>query len=130
MNDHPNVELIKRGHEAFAKQDLATLTELIAEDTVWHVSGNGPMSGDLVGRDAVFAWFLRIAQETEGSVALEPHDYIGNDDHVVALTRVTATRGDKVMSVHQVEVGHWRGGRLVENWIVTDDQQAVDDFWA
>jgi ketosteroid isomerase-like protein len=129
MTDHPNVELIKRGHEAFAKQDLATLTELIPEDTVWHVAGHGPMSGDLVGRDAVFGWFLKVAELTQGSLALEPHDYIGNDDHVVALTRVTATRGDKHLDVRQVEVGHWRDGKLTENWVVTDDQQAADAFW-
>ncbi|MDQ1712936.1 MAG: uncharacterized protein QOE45_2386 [Frankiaceae bacterium] len=130
MTDHPNVDLFRRGHEAYAKQDMATLTELIAEDTVWHIAGHGPLSGDLVGRDAVFGWFAKVGELSQGSVNLEPHDYVGNDDHVVALSRVTATRGDKRLDVRQVEVGHWRDGRLVESFVVTDDQQAVDEFWA
>ena len=129
MGDHPNVELIRRGHEAFSKQDMATLTELIAEDTVWHIAGEGPMAGTLKGRDAVFAWFGKIGELTQGSVTLEPHDYIANDDHVVALARVRATHGNKVLDVHQVEVGHWRDGKLVENWVVTDDQKAATAFW-
>ena len=44
MTEHPNVELARRGYEAFAKGDLATLTELLADDVVWHVQGGGPLS--------------------------------------------------------------------------------------
>ena len=45
MTEHPNVELTRRGYDAFAKGDLATLSELIAEDAAWHVLGVGPLSG-------------------------------------------------------------------------------------
>ena len=30
MTEHPNVELTRRGYDAFAKGDMATLAELIA----------------------------------------------------------------------------------------------------
>ena len=39
MTEHPNIELARRGYEAFAKGDLAALTELLANDVVWHVQG-------------------------------------------------------------------------------------------
>jgi hypothetical protein len=37
MAEHPNAERIRRAFDAFARGDMATMTELIAEDTVWHI---------------------------------------------------------------------------------------------
>ena len=45
MTEHPHVELTRRGYDAFAKGDLATLSELIADNVTWHVLGVGPLVG-------------------------------------------------------------------------------------
>src|SRR5262245_17857080 len=45
VTEHPNVELTRRGYDAFAKGDLAALAELIADDVTWHAAGAGPLSG-------------------------------------------------------------------------------------
>jgi ketosteroid isomerase-like protein len=50
MAEHPNAERIRRAFDAFAQGDMATMTELIAEDTIWHIPGRGPLSGDHRGR--------------------------------------------------------------------------------
>ncbi len=42
MSEHPNIELSRRGYAAFGTGDMATLTELIADDAVWHVGGATP----------------------------------------------------------------------------------------
>jgi ketosteroid isomerase-like protein len=67
MTEHPNVELTRRGYDAFAKGDLATLSELIAEDAAWHVLGVGPLSGTYHGRNEIFGFFGRLAEETGGT---------------------------------------------------------------
>jgi len=36
-----NTALVRRGYAAFNRGDLATLTELFAEDAVWHCGGRG-----------------------------------------------------------------------------------------
>jgi ketosteroid isomerase-like protein len=54
MAEHPNAERIRRAFDAFARGDMTTMTELIAEDTIWHIPGRGPLSGDHQGRDTVF----------------------------------------------------------------------------
>jgi ketosteroid isomerase-like protein len=54
MAEHPNAERIRRAFDAFAPGDMATMTELIAEDTIWHIPGRGPLSGDHQGRETVF----------------------------------------------------------------------------
>ena len=45
MGSADDVEVIRRGYAAFSAGDMATLTELFTEDAVWHVPGDGPISG-------------------------------------------------------------------------------------
>jgi len=95
MTEHPNVELTRRGYDAFAAGDLAALSELLAGDVTWHVRGVGPLSGDYHGRDEVFAFFGRLAEETAGTFRLDVHDVLANDEHTVALCTLSASRGTK-----------------------------------
>ena len=39
MTDHPNAALLKKGFEAFSQGDTATITNLFAEEVVWHLLG-------------------------------------------------------------------------------------------
>lgn len=109
---------------------MAALAELIAEDTVWHWSGRNPLAGDHEGRDAVFAALAQSAELTGGTFRLAEHDFLGNDEHTIALGQMTASREGKTLDVNFVEVCHWRDGKLVEEWLMYDDQQANDEFWS
>ena len=53
MSEHTNVALHRKVHEAFSRGDMDTLTEMIAEDVVWHSPGKSQISGDFRGREAV-----------------------------------------------------------------------------
>src|SRR6516162_8434512 len=112
VTEHPNVEIARRGYEAFAKGDMATLTELIADDVVWHVQGVGPLDGDYHGRDQVFGFFGRLAEETGGTFRLDVHDILANDEHTVVLATLTATRGGKSIEVPVANVSHIRDGEV------------------
>jgi uncharacterized protein len=130
VTEHPNVELTRRGYEAFAKGDLATLSELIADDVTWHQNGVGPLSGTYLGRDEVFGFFGRLAEETAGTFRLDVHDVLANDEHAVALCTVSASRGGKSIEVPVANVSHLRDGKVTEFWGATTDPQASIDFWS
>ena len=130
MTEHPNVELTRRGYDAFAKADLATLSELIAGDAAWHVLGVGPLSGTYHGRDEVFNFFGRLAEETGGTFRLDVHDVLANDEHAVALCTLSASRGNKSVEFPVANVSHIRDGKVTEFWIATTDPQASIDFWS
>ena len=129
MTEHPNVELARRGYNAFAQGDVATLTELIADDAVWHVRGLGPLNGDYRGRDQVLGFFGRLAEETGGTFRLDVHDILANDEHTAVLCTLTASRGSKSIEVPVVNVNHNRDGMITEFWAATTDPQASIDFW-
>ncbi len=136
MSEHPNVEVTRRGYEAFAHGDLAALSGLIADDVTWHVSGAGPLSGTYHGRDEVFGFFGRLAEETGGTFRLDVHDVLANDEHAVALCTLSASRSGKSIEVPVANVSHVRDGKVTvrdgkvtEFWGATTDPQASIDFW-
>ena len=57
---HPNADLVRKGFEAFAAGDMATLDAIMSDDVVWHASGAGVLAGDFVGKQAVFGSFALI----------------------------------------------------------------------
>jgi ketosteroid isomerase-like protein len=65
---------------------MATMQSLVAEDTVWHIPGRGPLAGDHHGRDAVFEMFGRLVQASEGTFDQRLLDVLTSEDHAVALT--------------------------------------------
>ena len=130
MTEHPNIELTRRGYEAFAKADLAALSELIADDVTWHALGVGPLSGDYHGRDEVFAFFGRPAEETAGTFRLDVHDALANDEHTVVLCTLSASRGTKSIEIPVANVTHVHDGKVTEFWSASADPQASIDFWS
>jgi len=124
------VALLRKGYEAFAKGDMATLTDLISGDVVWHVPGTSRISGEYRGRDAAFAWFGQIAELSGGTFRIEVHDILANDEHAVALTRATASRQGRQLNALDTDVYHIRNGKVTEAWSFTDDQRRAEEFWS
>jgi len=129
VTEHPNVELTRQGYEAFAKGDLATLSEMMADGVTWHVLGAGSLTGTYRGREEVFGFFGRLAEETGGTFRLDVHDVLANDEHAVALCTLSASRGEKSIEVPVANVSHMRDGKITEFWSSTTDPQATIDFW-
>lgn len=126
---HPNEELTRRGYAAFATGDMAALDALFADDIIWHVGGRSPLSGDYKGKEAVFAMFGRLAQETGGNFRIEIHDVLANDEHSAALITTTGERNGKSLNEKGVGIFHIRDGKVTESWGLTEDQYAADEFF-
>jgi hypothetical protein len=71
-----------------------------------------------------------LSQETGGTFRADVHDLLANDDHGVGLVTVTARRGDRSLTVNDVNVFHLHDGKVTECWIASTNQQAEDEFWA
>ena len=127
---HPNEALTREGYEAFAKGNQEVLDELIADDIVWHVPGNNPLSGDHVGKASVFTLFGRIVELSGGTLRQEIHDVLANDEHAVVMVVTRADREGKRLEDRQVHVLHVNNGKVTEFWNHFGNQTAVDEFWS
>jgi ketosteroid isomerase-like protein len=130
MTDHPNLETARAGYEAFAKGDLAAVSDLFSDDIVWHSGGTNVLTGDYVGKEAVLGFFGLLMQETGGSFRTDIHDMLANDQHGVALVTVSATRGEGSFEGNVVHVFHMSDGKMTEFWAIPDDQNRYDEFFA
>jgi uncharacterized protein len=127
---HPNEDLVRRGYAAFGSGDMAALRELFADDLVWHVGGRSPIAGDYKGKDEVLGFFAQLAERAGGTLRLALHDVLANDEHVVALVKVTAEREGKTLDDSGAQVFHVQGGKVTESWLHPGDSYASDEFWS
>lgn len=126
---HPNEDLIRRGYEAFSRGDMQALDELLADDVVWHTAGRSSIAGDRRGKAEVFELFRMLAEGTNGTLKLEVHDVLANDEHGLGLFRLTAEREGRRIDDKGVNVFHITNGKVTEAWGHAGDQYAVDEFW-
>ena len=68
MGAAENADLIRRGYEAFNSADMETLTEIFDESASWHTPGRSSLAGDHEGREATFAYFGQLGEQTGGNL--------------------------------------------------------------
>lgn len=127
---HPNEDLVRKGYEAFKSGDMDTLRELFDPGIVWHTGGRSQLAGDYKGIDEVLGSFMKVFELSGGTFAIELHDVLANDEHVVALATSRGQREGKSLESNFVQIAHVKNGKLTESWLHPDDQYAVDEFWS
>lgn len=126
---HPNEDLVRRGYDAFSSGDMQTLRELFHPDIVWHALGRSQVSGDHRGVDAVLGYFGQTMELTGGTLRVEVHDVVANDEHAVGLHSVHAERAGKTLDDNNTLVFHVRDGKVTEVWQYSSDQYAADELF-
>jgi uncharacterized protein len=125
-----NVGIVREGYAAFSRGDLEGLRkEFFAPDLIWHYAGKSQLAGHYHGVDEVVNWLVRSFELSDGTLAVELHDVVGNDEHVVALVTVRATRQGKQLFDQGVHVFHLSEGRATQVWLLPGDLYTNDAFW-
>ncbi len=131
MGADENAAVVRRGYEAFNAGDMETLTELFDESASWHSPGRGSVAGDYQGREAVFAYFGRLGQETGGTFQAELQQVLADDDgRVVGIHRNSADRDGKRVDVDVCLVFQVENGRITDGREHFYDLHAWDEFWS
>ena len=129
---HPNEELLRQAFAAFQRGDMEALqTRYFADDIRYHVSGRSPVSGDYEGTAQVLGLFGRLFELSGGTLRIELHDVVANDEHGVALFTLHAEREGRQLDDNEVLVSHATAdSKAAEIWTQAGDQYAVDEFWS
>lgn len=102
----------------------------IARDIVWHVPGHNPVSGDYHGYDEYTQLMVsRMMPLDRWDFTLE--DVMVNGDYVMTTLRVQGERKGKTVDLrggHLMRVT--ADGKVAEGWGFTNDQDALDEFFA
>ena len=129
MAEHPNAATLREGYAAFAEGDFPRAVQNWHPDIVWHVAGDGPLSGDYKGKEEVMGFFVKLQELAEGTFKIEVHDVLANDEHAVALVQVTAQRKGRSLDEHVAHVFHVNDeGQATEYWGLGDTLKFKEFF--
>jgi uncharacterized protein (TIGR02246 family) len=92
MAEHANAAGIRAAYAAYQSGDLEAVLNSFTPDAVFHVGGNGAMSGDHKGHPEIVAALTQSYQLTGGSQRFEVHNVYVDDSYGVVHVRETATR--------------------------------------
>jgi len=129
MASEENAAVIRRGYEAFIAGDMDTLMDQYTEDSVWHVGGSGPLSGDKKGKDAILAYFGELASRTNGTLKITLEDVTAGDKYTVGIHTYSAERDGKSIGQRSVLVFSISGDKVTEVLEMHEDTAKADDFW-
>ena len=82
-----NIELTKRGYEAFGAGDLEAALSLFDDSAEWTVNGESAIGGTYRGKTELAELFMRLAEK---STQVETKQFLADGNFVMVTTEVTA----------------------------------------
>jgi ketosteroid isomerase-like protein len=101
---------------------------IVAEDLLWHEPGRNQLAGDYRGREAVYGFFGKLIEVTEGSFHLDLRAAFADDQQGVALVVAKVSRAGRSVRVTDAHIFHVRDGKVVELWNASTDPYAYDEL--
>ena len=125
-----NVEVFKRGAEAYNRRDVELLLRDLDPDVEWHSALLIPFGGEATvsrGHDGVRAVMSEVFEDL-AEIHLEYTDVRDLGDRVVGTGRIR-TRGKHSGAVTEMDFGtvaDMKNGRAVRVWTYLDPQEALE----
>ena len=108
-----NIELVKKGYEAFTAGDVETVMGLFDDDIEWVQPGDSAISGTYRGKAELGDYLGKLAEK---STTVKVHRLLADGDMVVALTEVSV--GNEIG--YDADVFTLRDGKTVRVQVHTD----------
>ena len=127
-----DADVVRALFGAFARGDLAALSDLLHADATWHHHNDDRLGGIRRGADEITAYLTESALHTAGTLNARPQSVMADGEgHVAVLVRLSASRPDgREMDGPQVVLVTVEGGRVraIEQFV--GEPAAVAAFWA
>ena len=131
MDRRQLTERVRAHYTAFASGDPDAYRSAFADDVVWHVPGNNPVSGCYEGPEYFHTMPQRMSPLDEWKMSVR--DILTNEKDSAALVTFHLTGSRKGIHVdmdgfHMVRLDE--AGRIVEGWGFTSEQLLLDRFFS
>lgn len=115
---------------ALSAGDMPGLSATLDPNVVWHQPGTHPLSGDHTGPDAVLALLGGMMQLSAGTLVVATTSVAVAGDLVATTVTFTGSReGRADLNQAGVDVFRIVDDRIVEVWLMSENQSAEDAFW-
>ncbi len=134
MSEHDYVALLRKGYQAMADGDPATVVAMFADDGVMHSSSVGRLGGDHKGHEAIGAFLGSLFEWTGGTLRLDVEEVFADEVHGMVLVRESARRAEDgaILDVRETHLFRFRDGQVAEFWdLPAASQRSIhDDFFS
>jgi ketosteroid isomerase-like protein len=122
-----NVELVRRGHEAFEQGDLSAALGLLDPEVVCYTAAPLPDPDTYHGTEGFLRWFARWTEGFDDYVQ-HAEEFVDAGEHVIARVY---QRGSGAQSGAPVESRFWflhtlRNGKIVRMGVHASEAQALE----
>jgi hypothetical protein len=117
LTNDQKIARIRDSYEGMNKRDLERAHRPFADNAVWH-----GVERDFNGKAALMESARQVIKLDEFKI--EPHDILANDEHVVALNKVTIRNKGQTAEFLGAEVFHLNDeGKIQEGWAHYDAEK-------
>ncbi len=124
-----NVAAYRRMIEAFNKNDLAAVSEIMADDVVYTIPGRSPLAGTTQSLAAHLRVLGRARELSGNTLRLEPNTLAASDERLFVWGRICATRLGRSLDAEHCVTFRFSRGKVVEGRTLPVDLYAFDAFW-
>lgn len=129
--DHPNVQRVLQGMQAFNVNDLDGVKAVFRPDMVYRVAGRSPIAGEYHGIEEYGALVRRVRDGSDNTMTLETDVVLADDQSVMLLARIKAQRAGRTLDGENMYLFRFdEDGQCYEGRTIPVDQNAFDEFWS
>jgi len=130
MDKERNIESVRNLFTAFRAKDMDSIRRLLADDVIFHIPGESPMSGDYEGFEQAMGFFQRANERSGGTFKSEVKKILANRNMVMVSQHVTGQREGKSLDMEGAFVIRLENGQWKELWAFHFDEQQAHNFWS
>lgn len=115
--------------EALLKGDFKSVFETMSDNIVWHMGGEGPLSGIVKGKEALGERLGEFIKRSNGTFRVITNWAASNDCFVVSSVVSLAEKEDQKLNDPGIDLFRIENGKIQEVWTFAEQQEKEDKFW-
>ncbi|MEA2252634.1 MAG: uncharacterized protein QOI62_761 [Solirubrobacteraceae bacterium] len=120
-----DVQTIREGYEAFARQDIPAVLAAFDPNITWETPDAMPFGGTRHGHDEVIEFFQDLSQHWR-DLSVAPLEFIDGGDTVVVRCRISGVGAAGPLETESLHLWRMRDGKGVEFTEYTDTARALE----
>ena len=119
-----NVQVLRDGYGAFARQDIAAVLAAFDEKIEWSTPDSIPFGGTYHGHEGVTGFFGKLGEQWQ-ELSVEPEEFIDAGDTIVVVVRVRSTGAGGSFDARSLHLWRMRDGKATSFTEFMDTAKAL-----
>ncbi len=116
--------------KALEQGNFKLVFETLSDDIIWHMGGNGVLSGTIIGKKALAKQMEKFTIRSNNTFKVITNWVASNDNFVAASVVSIAKRNNNELNMEGIDLFKIVDDKIVEVWTFAKFQSIEDEFWS